>query len=255
MKKYLLMAVSALVLSATVVNCSRNDDPTQEQRPVIPASDYQLSADGTTLIAWKNENTTDLNLKDDPVLGKITSIDNNDRYTGVFRKHPKLKSIILPENLTHLEDEAFNECSKLESITFPDKFTTILERTFKQCTALASIDLKNVTTINTGAFEKCTSLKSINFSTQLATIGNEAFWDCSSLTSISLPASLTSIGDSAFQNCKNLNTITINRKEPPTLGDWAFYGTSIGSIFVSEVADYENAKNWSAYKGKIFKIK
>ena len=142
----------------------------------------------------------------------------------------------IPEGVTTIGDDAFNNCDSLISITIPASVTTIGKyafyncdslttvtlgensqltdigyRAFYLCTSLTSIVIPDsVITIGDYAFEGCTSLTSVTFgeNSQLTTIGEGAFLCCTSLTSISIPAGVTSIDCLAFNGCTNLTSAT-----------------------------------------------
>ena len=50
------------ILSAFILFACKKDKGNDENVVTIPASDYELSADGLTLVKWKNENTAVLNM-------------------------------------------------------------------------------------------------------------------------------------------------------------------------------------------------
>ena len=91
MKKFLLL-FSVFALFA----CKKDSDNS------IPASDYELSADGLTLVKWKNENTSVLDMQADGTLSKVKIIGEKAFYT-----HKTLGSITLPNGLTNIGAEAF----------------------------------------------------------------------------------------------------------------------------------------------------
>ena len=77
MKKFLLL-FSVFALLA----CKKDSDNS------IPASDYELSADGLTLVKWKNENTSVLDMQADGTLSKVKIIGEK-----AFYAHQKLGTI------------------------------------------------------------------------------------------------------------------------------------------------------------------
>ncbi len=97
------------------------------------------------------------------------------------------QSTIVPENITSIEEDAFNGHSQLTAISLPN----------------------GVENIGSAAFKNCIGLVSISLSTSLKTIGIMTFFGCSSLQSITIPNSVVSIGGNAFSSCANLEYVTI----------------------------------------------
>lgn len=66
------------------------------------------------------------------------------------------KSVIIPNGVTGIEDEAFHTCSSLSSITIPASVKSIGERAFCNCSSLSFITIpKSVTNIGEGTFNGC----------------------------------------------------------------------------------------------------
>ena len=118
----------------------------------------------------------------------VTSIGNN-----AFQNNQDLTGIELPDSLTSIGVDAFFGCRNLKSITIPDGVTGIGEHAFAGCISLTSITIPNSVT----------------------SIGKLAFAGCSSLMNISIPDSVTSIGADAFKGCDKLEWKT--QEEEPSL--------------------------------------
>ena len=64
-------------------------------------------------------------------------------------------SIIYPNSVTLIGNDAFACCSSLKSVTIPKSVTTIESQAFYNCSSLTSITIpKTVTTIESQAFEE-----------------------------------------------------------------------------------------------------
>ena len=171
----------------------------------ISSDDYELSADGLTLIDWKNPNTQNLDMNRDSRLRKITSIRRK-----AFQYYSSLININIPSSVTSIGLWAFQDCSSLTSITIPSSVTSIEQETFRGCSRLTSVTIpSSVTSIEMGAFYNCSSLTSIDIPSSVTSIEKEAFNGCSSLTNVTIPSSVTSIGMGAFRGCSSLTSITI----------------------------------------------
>ncbi len=145
---------------------------------------------------------------------------------GAFRNNKSLISIVIPDSVIHIGNEAFsgtayyNDESNWENdvlyigkhlIDAKETLTgsyeikkgtlTVAGGAFVYCTKLTSITVPDsVTTINYRAFYCCTNLTSVKIADGLTYIGYEAFAACRSLTSITLPDSVTTIDFGAFSN-------------------------------------------------------
>ncbi len=154
-------------------------------------------------------------------------------------------SIVIPDSVTSIADNAFSDNAKLTSITIPNSVTSIGKEAFSNCQALTSITIpSSVTSIGEGVFYGCEKLTSINLDkdnpayclidgalynkdvtlllyvpiastgsfeipTTLTRIGNYAFGNCSKITNITIPNSVTSIGRGAFQLCNSISAIAL----------------------------------------------
>jgi hypothetical protein len=96
-----------------------------------------------------------------------------------------------------------SNCTNLTSIIIPNSVTSIGEEAFRFCTGLTSIIIpESVISIGKGAFYKCTGLTSITIPDSVTSIREGVFEGCSGLISIIIPESVTSIGDYAFYSCR-----------------------------------------------------
>ena len=133
----------------------------------------------------------------------ITSINDN-AFTGCY----SLTNITIPNSVTSIGNYAFRNCLSITNITIPDTVTSIGSYAFMGCSSLVSINIpENVTSIGDSTFEGCSDLVNINIPYNVSSIGTSAFERCSSLVSINIPNSVTSIGDDAFYGCVNLESI------------------------------------------------
>lgn len=195
--RYLFTAVLALLF----VNCSKgrsSDEPkpytqgehttsSKEVEDKISSNDYELRADGLTLIKWYNHNTKNLDMNRDTRLRKVKEIGNY-AFGGI-----NLTSINISSSTTSIGVGAFLNCRGLTSINIPT----------------------SVTVIGRAAFAYCTGLTSINIPSSVTSIGMRAFFYCRSLTSINIPNSVTSIEEYAFADCSNLTSVVFEGSNPP----------------------------------------
>ena len=114
-------------------------------------------------------------------------------------------SFTIPDGVTEIGENAFNNCESLTSISIPDSVKKIGYSAFSYCTNLTSITIPDsVAAIEGFAFAHCTSLTSVTIPESVTKIGSHAFGTCTSLTSITIPDSSMEIEENAFYGSDNL---------------------------------------------------
>ncbi len=224
-KKLLAVLLSAVLL------CSVFGVPVEaEDIPSTNPNDfeYDIKDDGTVRIGHYNGSDIDITYPSEingrtvtEIGGKhntrhdelITNVNIPNTVTTFGRNafaFYGITQIEIPNNVTRIEDRAFDCCKNLTNITIPDSVTYIGSGAFSSCTSLTTITIPaNVTSIENQAFYRCTSLTSITISDSVTRIDWSAFSGCTSLTNITIPNSVTSIGDNAFRSCNSLTSITL----------------------------------------------
>ncbi len=153
-------------------------------------------------------------------------------FGGPFYHCRALTSVTIPNSVTYIRENSFNECTNLTSITVEAGNTVyhsagncIVETESKTLLAGCKTSVipndGSVTSIGSSAFKDCTGLTSITIPDSVTSIGDYAFMACTGLTSITIPDSATSIGDYAFSNCTGLTSITIP-DSVTSISDYAF---------------------------------
>lgn len=198
-------------------------------------------------------------------------------YLGsdAFRNASSLSSsIVLPSTLSEIGSSAFKRCTSLSNVTIENGVEIIGGSAFVDCSNLKSIDIPNsVYSLGTSAFENA-GLTSINIPESITEIQASVFYGCK-LTKITLPAGLKSIDAEAFAD----NGTNIEKVEIPesviSIGNNAFNGTNVKNFYINNIPSkinlnanspfkatgtsihvftlmkniFENATNWSNYKG------
>ena len=208
MKKFLLL------LSVFALFACKKDKGNDEEVVTIPASDYELSADGLILVKWKNENTAVLNMQADAVLRNVKTIDK-----GAFYQQKNLGSITLPKGLTGIDNIAFYK-TKLKSIVIgPNAFAK---------TSLTSVQFsEGLITSDDGAFSEC-QIPILNFPESLQAIGRNAFDSNKVIVTVTIPKNVRDISGAVFDSCEKLSTATFKGQTPPRIS--TLFGTTFNYV-------------------------
>ncbi len=182
----------------------------------------------------------------------ITTFNEFQYFSGLkilskwaFSNCRQLRSIVLPDNLLEIRDNAFTYASALESIHLPSLVESIGEAVFAGASSIQQLTLDpdnthfmlqdnilyqgipaetliycppykkgtvtlptTVSTIAPNAFYLCDKITYVRMNEGLEELGDGAFQGCSGLTTLNLPASVTSIGTGCFY-CHNLKAISV----------------------------------------------
>lgn len=163
-----------------------------------------------------------------------------------FSKCNKITSVILPDSLTYINGNNFQNMAALTEITVGTGMTTWVRGNFGNCPNFSKVNIKdldawlNITFESTGDAETPLAVArhlylngievtSVDF-TGKAMIKDKVLWGCLGLTSVVLPSTITSIGNSAFRSCDNLVIPDLNLPNLTILGSYAFRGTKLQAI-------------------------
>lgn len=162
-----------------------------------------------------------------------------------------ITSIVFPESLIEIEEEAFKGCENLRELVFPINLKHIGNEAFYGCSRIETITFpNNLESIGEQAFEGCgigrSWLSEVHIPTSIKQIGKEAFahsgiaslslpedskleiiengvFRGSSIRTIALPPAIREIKQEAFKCCKDLKTIII-QNDNILLGNSTFDG-------------------------------
>ncbi len=152
-------------------------------------------------------------------LGEIKKIPKEAFYGT------KIRSIVIPESVTSIEDGAFAKCASLQTVTFADgplNDEVIKAGAFADCDALTSVDFGNhkIKSIGTAAFaicdtaltgkDKLTNFKYPDYVERGAALGEFCLGGREALETVTLSNGLTAtevLPDTLVAGCKNLSWV------------------------------------------------
>ena len=230
----LLFVVALTVLALALSSCSLGDNSGLKYEPNEDGQSYSVS--GLSESFKEAELVIPSEYKGKPVTGIGAK---------AFSNCSNVKSIVIPDSVVSIDEDAIYYCPDLESITvsdgnpnfcsadgilydkpvskmihvpeklggnvtIPDGVTSIDSNMFRVRADLTSVTIgSGVTNIGSSAFDGCAGLTSVVLGNGVESIGDHAFSGCTGLTSITIGSGLTSIGNEAFYNCGNLSDLYI----------------------------------------------
>lgn len=205
-----------------------------------------------------------------------------------------INSVIIPDNVTKIEQRAFENCRKLTSVSIGNGVTKIEEYAFSMFTnPMMSVHItdiaawckisfvtsssnpirsrgnlylngvpvtnlvipNNVTSIGKYAFCDCSNLTSVTIGNSVTSIGEHAFSHCSSLTSVMIPDSVIDIAAYAFYSCPSLKSVVIpNSVTSIREGAFEELGSDVVINFDGTKEQWKNIYNSRAFGNTYFTV-
>ena len=250
--------VSGLTITCNMVGNKNWGDGTEDaltSHTYADYGDYIITCDGDKIVAkvMGDKNVVQQTLLRVFIPNSVTTIRAN-----AFNNCKALQSISISNSVTGIGDNTFFNCKTLQSISIPNGVTSIWDNTFNNCYALQSISIPNsVTNIGSSAFSNCYALQSISIPNSVTNIGEGAFYNCYALQSISIPNGVTGIGYDAFSYCFAFEYDFSQFSQVPTLGGSVFYGIFSSTKILVPSSLYDTwvaATNWTAYANYIVAV-
>ena len=156
-------------------------------------------------------------------------------------------SYSIPETVTSVASDAFQNCTSLTSIVVPSSVTSLPNGVFASCTSLQSITLPYVggsatsnqylgyifgaSSYSQNSSNVPSSLKEVVVNNGCTSIASNAFYGCSSITEVVVSDGVVSIGSAAFCGCSSLVSLTIPFVGSSVSASSASASTLFGYIF------------------------
>ncbi|MBQ8763504.1 MAG: leucine-rich repeat domain-containing protein [Clostridia bacterium] len=123
----------------------------------------------------------------------------------------KIKTVLIGDGVTSIDDYAFYSCKNLTSLTIGNSVKSIGDCAFAFCSGLTNVTIPDsVEIIGEKTFLYCSGIENLSIPDSVKTIGYGAFNDCNELKTVTIGKGVTSIGDNAFLVCTNLRSITVD---------------------------------------------
>lgn len=103
---------------------------------------------------------------------------------NVFKGHPEIKSVLIPDAVTDIGEFVFDGCSGLKELTLPSQLSSLWGATFARC-GIEEVRLPDsLRSIPPFAFKDCKSLRKIICGRDMKDIRAWAFSGCDELSEI-----------------------------------------------------------------------
>ena len=156
---------------------------------------------------------------------KYVTVTGGNILYGAFRDCSGLTSVTIPDSVTSIGNNAFEDCDQLQNIYITDiaawchisglhnlmGYGSNNKNLYINNELVTSATIPDgVITIPFSAFYGCRNFTDITIPDSVTGIGAFAFRGCTGLTSITIPDGVTSIGYGAFYDCTGLTTVNWN---------------------------------------------
>ncbi|MGN1421592.1 MAG: leucine-rich repeat domain-containing protein [Eubacterium sp.] len=223
---------------------------TYEGKPVTELMAFCLSNSEylKELNIGKNIKTIDVwALTNCPLLESINVDEDNPYFTsvdGVLYNKDKTELICYPNGKTPLETDKSGAITGGGTVVLPDSVKSIRDNAFYMCSNLYSVTFnEGLEKIGNKAFLKCENLQTIDLPNTVKTIGTDAFSYCNSVTSLEIPSSVETIGDYAFfSTASNIDKVIVHKESAD--------GLSLGKDWIPNQSDKINKKIPVEYVGE-----
>ena len=252
--------------------------------PFVPSPEEDFEFDETTgTVTWYTGNDVDVVVPrsiggvDVKIIG-MNAFDRAADYTNTEMETNDadwlhLRSVVIPETVTTIEDGAFEYCQQLETVVCYGPLDTAGRGTFMTCRSLKDIIFVNgIKKMDNYLFNGCEALKNVWYKGQMDYVGEDtfrgcaveslvinakeiygtAFRECTDLKEIHLRGGMESLCKGAFMGCTSLDTICFEFSNPGVLDTGDVYSGECGPdaklILPASATDEEAAEFYNILK-------
>lgn len=210
--------------------------------------EIELNIDGVK--DWGDGITNDLTNHTYLSYGKYIITCNGNKINTSIEKSICMPQEILTnadlEGMSIIPAYTFNNCINLQSVIIPDDITVIENNAFSNCNSLIDVILPSALSIlGESAFQNCSSMITIRIPYNVVTLNN-TFMDCNNLKKVIIDSQISDLRDNVFNGCFEMNEcIFTNCEQVPSIDDEDVFDSSLlennGKIIVPEKL-YNNIK-------------
>ena len=179
---------------------------------------YKITGDNTVevtysdelLLTGNNSYIGDIIIPETVTYGGVTYTVTAVGAWAFYQCYDQLTSVVMPNTVITLGQEAFSGCRGLQSIHLSENLDIIGERAFENCHGLTEIEIPGtVTVLGSHAFVDCSNLVSINIPDKVGYLGDFLLAGCSNLRSVLLPEGIDTIPRGFLNGCHQLDSIRL----------------------------------------------
>lgn len=170
--------------------------------------------------------------------------------TSSFANKTNLQTIVLPEGLETIGNNAFENDTNLEKVDFSknNSLVNINEKAFYNCGFTTFEFLDTIKYIGISAFENNSNLEQIKFTitSNLETLDYLAFANCDKLSDVTLPKSLLRLTFNTFLNTPYYEVEQMGSKEYYVFNDTLYF---VNDVNLNKITNFNSGsfKNVGAY--------
>ena len=196
--------------------------------------------------------------------------------SGTAYSSGNLTSLLLPQSLQYIGDDAFKHCSQITNLVLNDGLESIGSEAFAYCSKLEQVRIpESVVEMGVNPFAGCENLskflgehtssdghclvidgkliaitpkasEAYTLSDNIREIGSHCLVGRSDIHELTLPRDLKYIADNAFRGASYLYKIFIKSQTPPAIGNSVFSSGTYIYVPIDAFEEYV-ANNWDKY--------